>query len=793
MQNNLLNDENQNDFQLKVTIQEYTKHWKWFLLSVFICLAIAVVYLKYTTPQYQSTATILVKDDKKGGMLSELSAFSDLGVGGVGKSNLDNEVEVLHSRTLVENTVKKLNFNISIYVIDGLNKKERYIDAPLTIDFLNKSNDFENSRCRLIFKKLNNSSFSLVEEFIEETPAFIPHLKDQYNYGETIKTISGDLIINKSKENFFNKKIWDGESEILISVNKIEDVANQYRKALKVNSISKTSSVLELVLIDPVVSKSELFLDHLVEIYNENAVENKNLISGNTSKFIAKRLALIAEELDGVEQDGESFKTINKLTDIESEAKLFIEGSSEYDKKGIETEIQLNVANSMLDFIKKSGNDDLLPTNLISKEESSSLIIDSYNQLVLERNRLLKSATPENPSVIKLGQQLASLRANVVSSLERLRSSLNIQKRNLKEKESLIDNRIGKIPSQERQFRAIARQQKVKEELYLYLLQKREETAITLSATEPNARVIDSAKAENQPVSPKKALIILIALVLGFLIPFSILYLMNLLDTKVKNRMDIEDKTQVPFIGDLPTSDSHLEIINTQSRTSSAEAIRIIRTNLEFMITKHIEGRAKTIFLTSTFPKEGKTFVSVNLAATFALSGNKVLLIGMDIRNPKLDDYMKLPERGVTNFLSDTNLDINSLIVKQKGYDNFYVLPAGIIPPNPAELLMSKRVDLIFETLKTQYDYIIVDTAPVSLVADTLLIAKYADCFVYVVRANMLEKRMLNVPNTLYKENKLPNMCILLNDTDSSKGYGYSYGYGSHNVKEPWHTKIFKK
>jgi capsular exopolysaccharide synthesis family protein len=267
---------------------------------------------------------------------------------------------------------------------------------------------------------------------------------------------------------------------------------------------------------------------------------------------------------------------------------------------------------------------------------------------------------------------------------------------------------------------------------------------------------------------------------------------MDLLDTKIKSRLDLDGKTLIPFIGDVPTSDSPSEIIKSESRTSSAEALRIIRTNLEFMVSKVANDRAKTIFLTSTFPKEGKTFVSVNLAATFALSGKRVLLIGMDIRNPKLDEYLVLPDYGVTNYLSSNDLKIEDLVVKQNGFENFFVIPAGIIPPNPAELLMSKKVDTFFETLKEQFDYIIVDTAPVSLVTDTLLIAKHADCFIYVARANFLEKRMLNIPNGLFKERKLPNMCMLLNDTDSTKGYGYGYGYGVAVKKLPWYKKLFK-
>jgi capsular exopolysaccharide synthesis family protein len=552
--------------------------------------------------------------------------------------------------------------------------------------------------------------------------------------------------------------------------------------------------VVAISITGPTIQKSEDFLNNLVEIYNDDAAADKNFISENTSRFIASRLTLITEELDGVEQNVESFKKSNNITDVQSEAALFVEGSTEYDKKGVETEIQLNVVSSMLDFIKRSSNADLLPANLMINQGSASGLIDSYNELVLNRNRILKSATAVNPSVLQLDQQIAALKNTVQTSLLRLQSNLNIEKRNLSNEEGILNAKINKIPVQERQFRAIARQQKVKEELYLYLLQKREETAISLSATEPNARVIDTAKANDIAVSPKKNIVYLAGLLLGLLIPFGVIYTNDLLDTKIKSRLDLEGETSIPFIGDVPTSDSSSEMIRLESRTSSAEALRIIRTNLEFMLNTVPDGTAKTIFLTSTFPKEGKTFVSVNLAATFALSGKKVLLIGMDIRNPRLDEYLSMPNQGLTNYLSSNDLRIEDLVVKCDGYENLYVLPAGIIPPNPAELLMNKKVETLFNELKSQYDYLIVDTAPVILVTDTLLIAKHADCFIYVVRANFLEKRMLAVINAIYKDGKLPNMCMLLNDTDSTKGYGYGYGYGHElEAKQPWYKKASKR
>ncbi|MBA4317911.1 MAG: tyrosine protein kinase [Flavobacterium sp.] len=785
-------DENQNeDFNLRDTLERYLMNWQWFVLAVCLCISLAFVYLRYTTPQYQASTTILVKDEKKGGMLSELSAFADLGLGSGLKSNVDNEIEILKSRTLVERTVKKLGLHVVLVEKGNVISTEKYKNAPIEVNFINTKPTFDTEKMLLDFEELSPNTFALESELkAGETPTLL-NAKKEFRYGEIISTPNGDFIITKAtnKNNKFNTE----EKSLKISVNPLEKVVASYLGRLKVTPVSKTSSVVEISITDPVTKRAEDFLDNLIQIYNEDAAADKSYISENTSKFVANRLLLITQELDGVEKDVESFKTSNKLTDIETEAKLFIEGSSEYNKKRVEMEIQLNMVSSMLDFMKKSTNADLMPTNIISGSDASGLM-DSYNQLVLERNRILKSATTENPAVIKLEEQIASLKSNIAESLRRLQANLNIQKRDLRSQEGLLDSKIGEIPGQERQFRVIARQQKVKEELYLYLLQKREETAISMAATAPNARVIDAAKASKTPVSPKKNIIYLAALLLGLLIPFGIIYIIDLLDTKVKSRFDISSKFDIPFLGDIPNSITPNEIIDATSRTGTAEALRIVKTNLDFMLGQVPEGEAKTIFMTSTVSGEGKTFLSVNLAGTMALSKKKVLLIGMDVRNPKLNEYIELPNNsGLTDYLSSNKAPISDYIFKSNNFDNLYVLPAGVIPPNPTELLMSKKVGELFTQFKKEYDYIIVDMAPVSLVSDTLMLSKHADASVYVVRANYLDKRMLHIPKTLYKENKLNNMAVVLNDTKLNKnyGYGYGYGYGIKVEEKPWYKKIF--
>lgn len=782
-------EDDTHDTPLKEQLDRYLRHWQWFVACGVLGLILAFLYLRYTTPIYEAVTTVLVKDEKKGGMLSELSAFSDLGLGSGMVNNVDNEVEILKSRTLVAATVEKLHLNIDLAIKGKVVNRRVYGETPIQVHFLSTNEAYAQAQHEVLCKEIGKGYFTLEETptVAEDWKPLLTKTKATYRFGEKIATRLGTMMVTKMA--YYATATAEQNEGVIISIRPIAHVAAAYQNALAVEPISKTSSVVSLSVKDPVPAKAEDFLNTMIEIYNKDAAEDKNFISENTSKFIAERLALITQELEGVEKAVESFKKSNQLTDIESEAKLFIEGSSEYDKQSVETAIQLNVVASLLDFLKKSAPSDLLPTNLMTEKGEAGGLMNQYNQLVLDRNRILKSATTENPSVKRLDQQIAALKANVAASLKRVYANLQIQNRDLKSQENLLNSKIVKIPVQERQFRVIARQQKVKEELYLYLLQKREETAISLAATEPNARVIDAAMVGPNPVSPKKNIIYLAGLLLGLLLPFGVLYGHDLLDNKIHSRLDLEGKTTIPFIGDVPTSTDSGALIQSESRSSSAEAIRIVRTNLEFMLNQVPAGSAKTIFVTSTLPNEGKTLVSANLAATFALSGKKVLLMGVDIRNPKLEEYFTLPQKGLTNFLASNETDSADYIVKAEGFKNLYVLPSGIIPPNPVELLMAPKVTHLFETLKTAYDYIIVDTAPVSLVADTLLVADNADVFVYVMRANVLEKRMISIANTFYKEKKLPNMCLLLNDTDATKGYGYGYGYGVKTSVQPWYRK----
>ena len=773
------------DFSIREELDKYFFYWRWFIVSALACLVVAFLYLRYATPIYSASTTILVKDEKKGGLASEFSGLSEIGLLGKAKSNVDNEIEILKSRTLIEKTVKELRLNY-IYIKEGIVKApEIYNGSEIIIDFTSNVSEELTKVKKFKIEGVSNTQFKLIDGLDKEL--------GNYSYNQTISLADGKLTVIKNPRS--NSKTSYKDFSILCQIYPVHQVVSKYTKGLGVNLVGKNTSVLVLSFQDAVPQRAEDFLNALVTIYNNEAIADKNLVSEKTRAFIAQRLQLITDELTVVEKDVESFKKSNKLTDIPSEAEMYLENSSLYEKSIIDTQIQQNVGSSIINFFKKSNTTDLIPSNLITGESEANSLIAQYNKLVLERNKAAKGATDLNPIVVNLDQQIKSLKANVSQSLQRLQSNLEIKRNNLNNQDNMLAGKKRAVPTLERQFRVIDRQQRVKEELYLYLLQKREETALSLAATENNAKVIDAAKASVTPVSPKKMIIFLIALVIGLLIPFIIIYLNDLLNTKIKTRLELDKRLQIPFLGDIPRSESHEEMMNTNSRSSSAEAIRIVRTNLEFMLSKVASGRAKTVFVTSTIPGEGKTFVSVNVAGTIALSGKKVLLVGLDVRNPKLAEYLPINPKGVTNYLSGKENNLKDLITPLKNYKNFDVLSSGIIPPNPVELLMDDRITKMFDELKSLYDYIIVDTAPVSLVTDTILVANNADAFIYVVRANYLDRRMLRVPEMFYNEKKLPNMSMVLNDTKlTNKGYGYGYGYGYGNeqeTKKPWYKSLF--
>jgi capsular exopolysaccharide synthesis family protein len=787
--NSFINNNQEDSFDFREMVESYIIQWKWFVFGVFVCFVFATLYLRYVIPIYSATATILVKDEKKGGLQSELAAFSDLGISNGVKNNIDNEIEVIKSRRIIKKAIEELGFNVT-YISEGRVKAfEQYNDKPIVFSFYNASEKFYTTSQSFTVNSIDKRHFELLEN--QKTLG-------KYAYGDIIDLDVAKLVVNK---NINANNINRDEFSVNVNVNNLDNVTDSYRGRLEVSALSKNSSVVALIIKDPLKEKAVDFLNMLIKVYNEDAIADKKFISENTLNFIQNRLKIISSELGDVEKDVEGFKKNNNITDIASQASLYLTSSVDFEKELINIETQLKIVNVMIDYLKTKGKWDLVPNNILVTADSkiATDFIAQYNELVIQRNRIYKEGTPKNSFLINLERKIEDINNNIIANLEQVKTSLSINKSVKENQNRLIKGKISDIPSQELENRVLDRQQKIKESLYLYLLQKREETAISLAVTAPNSKLVDAAFSSVAPVSPKRNIIYFLAFALGILIPFSIIYIINLFDNKINNRQDVEGRISAPFLGDIPKSESQDEIINTNSKSSSAEAIRIIRTNMEFLFTKFPDNKSKTIFITSTIPKEGKTFVAINLASTIALSGKKVLLIGLDIRNPKIDRYVKLPSKGLTNYLSKSNENIHDYIVKLDDFENFFVLPSGVVPPNPVDLLMNNRIDEMFAQLKTEYDYIIVDTAPVSLVTDTLLVAKNADIFIYVIRANFLDKRLLRVIENIFRDKKLPNMSVVLNDTKWSKTYGYGYGYGygysyiEEEAKTPWYLNWLKR
>lgn len=785
MDNNLkehyFDEDKTENINLREQVEQYLVHWKWFVAGAFLMLVGAYLYLRYSTPVYKATSVIMLKDEYRGGAANELSFFSDLGILKGTKDNAENETEILRSRTLSEKVIEKLRLNISYFKDGKIKSSDLYKNSPINIDIIDLSEESDLQSFSLEAKGIDSNNYHL---FFQEKKL------GEYKYGDTIVNSVGKFTVNKVEENFMNEQF-----NITIVLQTVKKTAQSYRAQLQINPLGKYTSVLELTMLHSNRGKAEDYLNALVELYNSEGIADKRFVSENTLEFLSKRLTALADELEEVEGEAEKFKKENRITDIITETKVWVENASEFEKKYIDINNRIEIIDNVITgFIDEDTTGKTFPMlDPLTSDPALAVAIDQHNQQVLYRNTLAHSAGPENNKIKQLDQQIETYKKTIRGNLTQLKSNLLITRAEINKQRGNLSGKISSIPTLEKEFKGIGRQQGVKNALYLYLLQKREETEISIVAMAPNAKIIDLAQAPDIPVSPKRNIIFLAALILGILIPFAIIYLINLMDTKVKSRLDVEKLLTTPFLGDVPHSESNEEIIKPASRSGSAEALRIIRTNIEFLLNGVPEGQAKTIFVTSTLPKEGKTFIAVNLAGTFALSGKKTLLIGMDIRNPKFSDYLKTPPKGLTSYLASNDMNIDSIIVKQEGYKEFYVMPPGIIPPNPAELLMSTKVTEMFNYLKTKFDYIVVDTAPVSLVTDTLLVAQNANAFVYVIRENYLDKRMLHIPQKLYVEKKLPNMSVLLNDTYSKLGYGYGYGYGYGIEKEksPWYKRLF--
>jgi tyrosine-protein kinase Etk/Wzc len=767
--------------RLRDLLETYLVHWKWFLVGFVLSIAGAYLYIRYTPKLYEARASILIKDDEKGNIAAEFSAFKDLNIMD-GKKALENEIEILKSRRLMSQVVTELGLNVRYRIKTGPVEKEVYQYKPVKISFMDGDSVVYQKAAFFSISDITATGFRLVNA--DGDKIF------DGKFGARIVSPVGDIVVTPTP----STKHYIGKS-VKVVISPVAEVVDYYLTQIKIQPINKDANVIDLRLIDASREKAIHILNTLIGKYNSDAINDKNQVASNTANFITERINYVTNELSDVESDVEEFKTKNQLVDMVSEAGLFLQNGSENNKNIVETSTQLRLVEYMSDYVGNQRNQlDLVPANIGITDPSIVSMTESYNKLVLERNRLLKSSSDKNPVIVNLDEQLYSLNRNLKASLKNQEISLGLKLKSLLREDDLIQSKIASVPKYEREYRVIQRQQQIKESLYLYLLQKREETGLSLAVTVANAKIIDDAYSNGNAVSPKRKIVYPVAFLVGILLVVVVIYVKGMVSTKVQGKKDVE-KLGIPYVGDLPRIDMKERlVVKPNDNSPISEAFRLVRTNLSFMMgTTHEKG--KMLFVTSTISKEGKSFISLNLAATYMLSSKKVLLIGTDLRAPKLHEYLGVRANyGVTNYITNPNLTLGDLMIDFPGYKDLKIVTSGPIPPNPAELLASDRMRQLFNEAKEIFDIIIVDTAPMGLVVDTLLLTEYADLFLYVVRNKYLDKRLLQIPENLYKQKRIPRMALLLNSVDQKRdlGYGYGYGYGyGVEAPRPWWKKLF--
>ena len=767
----------------QVNIQEllfrYLIHWPWFVVSIIICIACAWGYLRLTTPIYNISATVLIKDEKKGGGASMSSDLEKMGLEGFvsSSSNVDNEIEVLRSKSLAREVVNNLGLFVTYMDEDEFPSKELYHTSPVLVSLTHQEADKLPGRMEInmILQPTGALGVQITvgeKEYrkqFDKLPAVFPTDEGTVAFFANNDTLSAVCPENITKER-----------HITAFINRPFSVLKEYVNSLSIAPTSKTTSVVVISLENTNTRRGRDYINKLLEMYNINANNDKNEVAQKTAEFIDERIGIISKELGSTEQDLENFKRSAGITDLSSEAQIALTGNAEYEKKRVENQTQINLVMDLQRYMK--GNEyEVLPSNIGLQDAASAGAIDRYNQMLVERKRLLRTSTENNPTIINLDTSIRAMRTNVQATLDATLKGLQITKEDLAREASRYSRRINDAPTQERQFVSIARQQEIKSGLYLMLLQKREENAITLAATANNAKIIDEALADDNPISPKKTIVYLAALVLGVGLPVGVIYLIGLTKFKIEGRADVEKLTSLPVVGDIPLADEKtgsIAVFENQNNLMS-ETFRNVRTNLQFML----ENGKNVILVTSTISGEGKSFISANLAISLSLLGKKVVIVGLDIRNPGLNKVFNIPkkEHGITQYLTNTTANLMDFVQPSDINKNLFILPGGTVPPNPTELLARGGLEKAIETLKANFDYVILDTAPVGMVTDTLLIGRVADLSVYVCRADYTHKAEFTLINELAENNKLPNLCIAVNGLDlNSRKYGYYYGYGKY-------------
>ncbi len=743
---------------LKALAFKYIKYWYIFVGAAFIAAVAAFIYLRYATPIYSAKTTLLFKGEDSGG-LSESAAFSDIELLNSSKS-IDNEMLVLKSRSIMKKVIEHLNVDIT-FVIEGSVRDVEIFGALSPISIVRNSDPemFYGKSFTIFFK--DDSSFELDDgEF------------NTYRFGEEITKPYGKFTVLSTTGFTFAAD----NKPVNVKFHNTGNLAEGYSNKLGVKPVNNNASVLSLTMNDPVPDKATAILATLVDVYDEDNVNDKNQIAQRTFDFIDDRLTYLTKELDNVEANVEEFKKDKELADVGSQAQQYL-----VDASAIRTElkslyVQVDVLRSIERYLNVQEEDEyeIVPSNLIINDATLNVLLAKFNELQLERERFLALNKPNNPYAIAINEQLRNLRNNILENLKTIKSGLQINIRSLQGQSRETGDQIQQVPVMDRQLIEITRQQEIKKALYVYLLQKKEEAALSLAATVSNSRIIDPPLSEGH-VSPNKTNTMAYSILLGLFLPFLGIYIKNLLNNKVELRSEVEKLTETPILGEICHDETGDAILDDHSSYRPiVEMFRLIRTNLYFSAGGKDN---KVLLVTSSVSGEGKTFFSVNMGISLAKAGKKVIIVEFDLRKPKLLKTLNLSARkGLTDYLIGDIPDVENVIFESEKDRNLALLSSGTLPPNPAELIMIPRVSELIAKLRSEYDYVILDSPPVGKVADSLNLSHHADTSIYIVRYNYTDKEMLKIVNDLYVNKKLVNPFIVLNDSKKVNS-GYTYGY----------------
>ena len=778
-QNNISRPKQADDF---IRIQDLfylcVNKWYWFVISLTVTIGVAIIYLLTTPPVYTRSASLLIKEDSKGnslgdaaGLMGDFDLFQT-------NTNVNNEIQSLQSPAVMLDVVKRLHLDINYHTDGGFYKKVLYgQDCPYTVDFT----DLQDNESISFTINPGQDGQILLTDFSRNGEELEGEVTAVLN--GTVDAPVGKLVVMAMNDSATY------DAPIYVSRRGYQDATRDYASNLSVTLSDEKSTVINLSFKDVCIQRAEDVLNTVIAVYNENWIKDKNQIAVSTSAFISDRLGVIEQELGNVDENISSYKSEHLLPDVQAAASMYMEQSSETNAQILALNTQLSMARYIRNYLTNAtSKNQLLPANSGIESPGIEQQIANYNTTQLRRNDLVANSSEKNPLVVDMDQSLENMRHAIITSIDNHITTLNTQIRSLQQSERQTTERIAANPSQGKYLLSVERQQKVKEALYLFLLQKREENELSQAFTAYNTRIITPPSGSMIPTAPVKKNIALVAFALGILIPVVIIFIRENMNTKVRGRKDLESLS-IPFVGEVPLAgngktkkSAHAPkeiIIRHGSRDIANEAFRVLRTNLEFILDAREEkDKASVTLLTSFNPGSGKTFLAMNIAATFALKGKKVLVVDGDLRHGSASAYVGSPQKGLSDYLGKRENNVDDLIVEKENYPGLFVLPVGTVPPNPTELLAEPRLAELIEKMRSRFDYIFIDCPPVDIVADTQIIEKLADRTVFIARAGLLERDMLQKLQNDYDTKRFKNMVLVLNGTiGGSSRYGYKYGY----------------